>query len=60
MNPNRLRPVDVPKERLSAWLSDVIHDACRDATDAGMTDEDVHRLLGIVMKMYAPWWEKKR
>jgi predicted DNA-binding transcriptional regulator YafY len=51
MNINRLRPVGVARENLDVWLSSVILDAMRDATEAGMSDEDAHRLVRVISEL---------
>ena len=67
MNLNRLRPTGVAKEDLDDWLSGVIHDACRDAIEAGMPERDVHQLLETIARMHHPmgsmapareWWSE--
>lgn len=54
MNMNRLRPTGVKKEDLDLWLSSVIHDACRDALEAGMGAREVHQLLLTITEMHHP------
>jgi hypothetical protein len=54
MNINRLRPTGVKKENLDLWLSSVIHDACRDALEAGMSERAVYQLLLTITKMHRP------
>jgi len=61
MNMNRLRPTGVSKGNLDAWLSSVIHDACRDAQEAGMSDDDVYQLLVVITKQLNPQgWREPR
>lgn len=50
MNINRLRPTGVKSENLDVWLSSVIHDAIRDAREAGMPQREIATLLGIIAK----------
>lgn len=45
MNINRLRPTGVKRENLDIWLSSVIHDAIRDAKEAGLNDQEAAMLL---------------
>jgi hypothetical protein len=54
MNMNLLRPVGVRKEDLELWLSSVIHDACRDAQEAGMPEREIHELLKTITSMHHP------
>jgi hypothetical protein len=54
MNMNRLRPTGVSKENLDTWLSSVIHDACRDAQEAGMPEADIHQLLVVITRQLDP------
>lgn len=54
MNINRLRPTGVKKDNLDIWLASVIHDAIRDAEEAGMSRSDIHQLLKIITKMSDP------
>jgi hypothetical protein len=52
MNMNRLRPTGV--KDLALWLSSVIHDAVRDAQEAGMSEGEAHRLLKTIADMHDP------
>lgn len=45
MNMNRLRPTGVKREDLDVWLSGVINDAIRDASEAGLDDTTIYFLL---------------
>ena len=54
MNMNRLRPTGVAPENLDLWLSGVIHDAVRDALEAGLTEREVHQLLKTITDMFRP------
>lgn len=54
MNINRLRPVGVKKENLDVWLSSVVHDAIRDALEAGMPASEAHQLLKTITDMHDP------
>jgi len=51
---NRLRPTNVDKDNLDLWLSGVIHDACRDAIEAGLPERSVHQLLKTITDMHHP------
>jgi len=52
MNINR--PTGVKPEDLDLWLSSVIHDAVRDAIEAGMSARSVHDLLKTITNMHHP------
>jgi len=54
MNLNRLRPTGVKEENLDLWLSSVIHDAIRDAIEAGMSQRAAHDLLTAITNMHDP------
>ncbi len=60
MNLNRLRPTGVKREDLDVWLSSVIHDAIRDAREAGLDDTTIHTLLKTVTEMNHPYGYKYR
>jgi hypothetical protein len=53
MNLNRLRPTGV--KDLELWLSGVIHDAIRDALEAGMSQREAHQLLKTITNMHHPY-----
>jgi len=50
VNINRLRPTGVKKENLDLWLSGVIHDAIRDAREAGLDDRSIAHLVRNVAR----------
>lgn len=52
MNMNRLRPTKGGD--LSLWLSGVIHDAIRDAKEAGLSSQTVYDLLKIITESEHP------
>lgn len=54
MNLNRLRPTGVKREDLDVWLSSVVHDAIRDALEAGMPEREAHQLLMTITDMHRP------
>lgn len=54
MNLNRLRPTGVKREDLDVWLSGIIHDAIRDAEEAGMPARDIYQLLQTITNMHHP------
>lgn len=54
MNINRLRPTGVKKENLDFWLSGVVHDAVRDAIEAGMPRREAYELIAKVAEMIHP------
>jgi hypothetical protein len=54
MNLNRLRPLNVEKDNLDLWLSSVIHDAVRDALEAGISAQQVYDLLKTITAMHNP------
>ena len=61
MNINRLRPTGVKKENLDLWLSSVVNDACRDAQEAGLSEDDIYQLLVIIAKQRNPQgWREPR
>lgn len=60
MNLNRLRPTGIKREDLDVWLSSVIHDAIRDAREAGLDDTTIHTLLKTVTEMNHPYGYKYR
>lgn len=55
MNINRLRPTGVKRENLDVWLSSVVHDAIRDAEEAGMPPAEIYQLLQTVTDMHRPY-----
>lgn len=57
---NRLRPESVKRENLDLWLSGVIHDAIRDAQEAGLSATETHQLLKTITDMNAPYGYKYR
>ena len=51
MNLNRSRPPKgLPVDQLDLWLSGVIHDAVRDAVEAGLPRRDAARLVEIIAR----------
>lgn len=54
MNMNRLRPTGVKGEDLGLWLASVVHDAARDANEAGMPERECHSLLQTMAEMHRP------
>lgn len=50
MNINRLRPTGVKKENLDMWLSSVIHDAIRDAREAGLSDRSIAHMMHSIAR----------
>ena len=58
MNINRLRPTGV--KDLALWLSSVIHDAIRDAQEAGMSESEAHQLLKTITDMHDPFGTFRR
>jgi hypothetical protein len=54
MRMDRQRPNEADKKDLAFWLSCLIHDACRDAREAGMPDRQIHDLLKIITDAHHP------
>lgn len=60
MNMNRLRPTGVKRENLDVWLSGVIHDAIRDASEAGLDAATLYHLLKNITDTNHPYGYKYR
>lgn len=52
MNPLRLRPVGVKPENLALWLSGVLNDAIRDASEAGLSQTEIVHILRSLETMW--------
>jgi hypothetical protein len=52
VDPRRLRPTGIKPENLALWLSGVINDAIRDATEAGLSETDAVLILRSLDKMW--------
>ncbi len=50
MHINRQRPTGVKPENLDMWLSQVIHDAIRDAREAGLDARSIAYMLRFIAK----------
>lgn len=54
MRMDRQRPTEGDKKDLAFWLSCLIHDACRDAREAGMPERQIHDLLKSITDSHHP------
>jgi hypothetical protein len=59
VNINRLRPTGVKRDNLVVWLSSVVHDAIRDAEEAGMPSTEIHQLLQTITDMHRPYGQRR-
>lgn len=57
---NRLRPTGVKKEDLDLWLSRVIWDAIRDASEAGLDGSTIHFMLKSITDSNHPYGYQHR